>query len=58
MQGRIGPEAVEAALKRLPGVPRHVYVCGSTGFVEVAAGLLVEAGLPVGAIRTERYGGA
>jgi ferredoxin-NADP reductase len=38
--------------------PRHVYVCGSNAFVEAATRLLIDAGVPAGRIRTERYGGA
>jgi len=33
-----------------------VYVCGPTGFVEVAAATLVEMGHDAGRIRTERFG--
>jgi ferredoxin-NADP reductase len=33
-----------------------VYVCGPTGFVELAAGVLVELGHDPGRIRTERFG--
>jgi ferredoxin-NADP reductase len=32
------------------------YVCGSTGFVDTATGLLVDLGLPVNEIRVERFG--
>lgn len=32
------------------------FVCGPTGFVEHAAGLLTDAGHPPGRIRTERFG--
>jgi len=32
------------------------FVCGSNGFVEAAAGLLLEAGLDPRRIRTERFG--
>jgi ferredoxin-NADP reductase len=32
------------------------FTCGSTGFVETASQLLMEAGLPAGSIRTERFG--
>jgi ferredoxin-NADP reductase len=40
-----------------PGaVPPAVYVCGPTGFVESAAGLLVDVGHEAGDIRTERFG--
>ena len=34
----------------------RVYVCGSSGFVEHATGLLREAGYPDDRIRTERFG--
>jgi ferredoxin-NADP reductase len=33
-----------------------VYVCGSTGFAGAAERLLVEAGVPAGSIRVERFG--
>ena len=32
------------------------FVCGSNGFVEPATGLLLDAGLPAGQVRTERFG--
>ena len=32
------------------------FVCGSNGFVETASALLLDAGLPAGNIRTERFG--
>jgi ferredoxin-NADP reductase len=32
------------------------FVCGSNGFVETATGLLLDAGLPGGRVRTERFG--
>ncbi|WP_226902040.1 ferredoxin reductase [Phycicoccus mangrovi] len=52
--GRLRPED-------LPGVdafeaPPVVYVCGPSGFVEAAAGILIEKGHDSGAIRTERFG--
>jgi ferredoxin-NADP reductase len=40
----------------IPDGVRTAYVCGSNGFVETAAGLLLEAGLRPTDIRTERYG--
>jgi ferredoxin-NADP reductase len=40
----------------VPAERPHVYVCGSTPFVEVVAGALVETGHPAGAIKTERFG--
>jgi ferredoxin-NADP reductase len=32
------------------------FVCGSAGFVEAASALLLKAGQPAAAIRTERFG--
>ncbi len=56
--GRIGAEALARALARLPAPPRQAFICGSTPFVEAAAGLALAAGLPAASIRTERYAGA
>jgi len=53
---RIDATLVGEALTRL-GQPRHAYLCGANPFVSAAADLLVEAGLPPGTIRTERFGG-
>lgn len=50
-----GPMMAEV-LKRLPGPPGHVFVCGSNAFVNSAADGVVAAGLPAAMIRTERYG--
>jgi ferredoxin-NADP reductase len=33
-----------------------VYVCGSPGFADAATAVLLEAGVPVGSIRVERFG--
>jgi ferredoxin-NADP reductase len=38
-------------------MPRHTFICGSSAFVDVASMLLLEAGIPFGSIKTERYGG-
>jgi len=43
----------DAASPFLAGI---AFVCGSDGFVESAAGLLLESGLPPRRIRTERFG--
>jgi ferredoxin-NADP reductase len=40
------------------GTPRHVYVCGSNGFVEAATAGLLALGVPPSHIRTERFGEA
>jgi ferredoxin-NADP reductase len=53
--GRIELPAVHALLEGLGGAADS-FVCGYTGFVEAASALLVHAGQPVDAIRTERFG--
>ena len=53
--GRIDLPAVQALLEDLGGVVDS-FVCGSHGFVEAASALLVRAGQPRDAIRTERFG--
>ncbi|WP_019547003.1 FAD-binding oxidoreductase [Streptomyces sulphureus] len=45
-----------AGAAEVEGGPPLCYVCGPTGFVEHAAGLLVAAGVPPGRVRTERFG--
>lgn len=60
---RSGPERrVDAALLAEAGPPAeaapHVFVCGSTAFVETAATLLLRAGHEYERVRTERFGGA
>jgi ferredoxin-NADP reductase len=54
--GRIDLPAVEALLENL-GEVVDSFVCGSDGFVEAASELLLQAGQPRDAIRTERFGG-
>ena len=53
--GRIDLPVVQALLEDLGGVADSL-VCGSAAFVEVASALLLEAGQPRDAIRTERFG--
>jgi ferredoxin-NADP reductase len=53
--GRIELAAVQARLGDLGGVVDS-FVCGRAGFVEAASALLVKAGQPADAIRTERFG--
>ena len=53
--GRIDLPAVQALLEGLGGVADS-FVCGPDGFVEAAAALLMQAGQPRDAIRTERFG--
>jgi len=54
--GRITRERLEAAVLPPSEHPR-IYVCGSTGFVELVADWLVGLGHDPRSIRTERYGG-
>ena len=53
--GRIDLPAVQALLDDLGGVADS-FVCGRAGFVEAASALLIKAGQPSDAIRTERFG--
>jgi ferredoxin-NADP reductase len=53
--GRIDLAAVRDVLNRLGG-EADSFVCGSARFVEAASALLVQAGQPPQAIRTERFG--
>ena len=53
--GRIDLAAVQALLGGL-GAVVDSFVCGPDGFVEAASGLLLQAGQPRDAIRTERFG--
>jgi ferredoxin-NADP reductase len=54
---RFDRAALGDVLRRWAKVPRSVYVCGSTLFVEAVAGALVQEGIPAERIRTERFGG-
>jgi ferredoxin-NADP reductase len=53
--GRIDLPAVQALVRSLGGVVDS-FVCGSDGFVELASDLLMQAGQPSHAVRTERFG--
>ena len=54
--GRITKEALAGFAIPASEKPR-VFICGSTGFVELVAGWLIELGHAAGDIRTERFGG-
>jgi ferredoxin-NADP reductase len=58
--GRVDLPMARALVERLGGGggggAADAFVCGAAGFVEAAADLLVRAGLPAHAIRTERFG--
>jgi ferredoxin-NADP reductase len=53
--GRIDLDLVQAALQGLGGMADS-FVCGPDGFVEAASALLLQAGQPRDAVRTERFG--
>jgi len=54
---RIDHDMARELLGRVAGATPHIYVCGSTGFVEAANSALVAAGAAPPSIRAERYGG-
>lgn len=56
IRGRIDAGTISAALDRLPGRVRRIYVCGSNPFVENAAQHAIDAGVEPRMIATERYG--
>ncbi len=51
--GRISPDLIEGALADGVGT---AFVCGSNGFVEAAAELVMAAGFSPAQIKTERFG--
>jgi ferredoxin-NADP reductase len=53
---RVDVAMIAQVMARLPGPPSIAFVCGSNAFVSAAAQALIDAGMPAGAIRTERYG--
>ncbi|CAN7272856.1 ferredoxin reductase [Mesorhizobium sp. LjNodule214] len=53
---RIDAQMMMQSLTRLPEPPRLAFVCGSNAFVSAAAQALIDADVPAGLIRTERYG--
>jgi ferredoxin-NADP reductase len=56
--GRVDARLVSDALAGFGGMtPKRMFVCGSNAFVDTAARLLLEMGLPFASIKTERYGG-
>ena len=55
--GRITREALASFAIPASEKPR-VFLCGSTGFVELVASWLIELGHAAGDIRTERFGGS
>ncbi|MGB9989210.1 ferredoxin reductase [Pseudoduganella rhizocola] len=55
---RLDAAMLQELLQRWPHAAPQCYLCGANGFVETAAQLLLAAGTPAQAIRTERYGGS
>ena len=56
--GRINKTLLATTLKDLGTATPDCFVCGMTPFVEAMTQLLVEAGIPAGKIKAERYGSA
>jgi ferredoxin-NADP reductase len=54
---RLDRSLLRQLLARWSHLARDVYVCGSNAFVETVTSSLVLEAVPVGRIRTERYGG-
>lgn len=55
--GRLDMKLMDGVLAMFGTMPRQTFVCGSSAFVDVATMLLIDAGIPFGSIRTERFGG-
>ncbi len=55
---RLDSAALQRLLTDWGHVPAHVFVCGANRFVEAVSTGLLDAAVPAGRIRTERYGGA
>jgi ferredoxin-NADP reductase len=55
--GRITKDALAGFVIPASEKPR-IFICGSTGFVELVAGWLIELGHAAADIRTERFGGS
>lgn len=53
---RVDAQIMAEVIARLPAVPRFVFVCGSNPFVEAASQAAMDFGVPMQAIKTERYG--
>jgi ferredoxin-NADP reductase len=53
---RVDSEMIAEVLKRVPTMPKYIFVCGNNSFVNAAADGAVASKFPAGRIRTERYG--
>jgi ferredoxin-NADP reductase len=53
---RIDAAMMVQSMARLSELPTLAFVCGSNAFVSAAAQALIDADMPAGLIRTERYG--
>lgn len=53
---RVDAAMMMQSIVRLREAPKLAFVCGSNAFVSAAAQALIDAGVPAGIIRTERYG--
>ncbi|MBB4066347.1 ferredoxin reductase [Gellertiella hungarica] len=54
---RVDEAMIKDVVGRMPSAPSHVFICGSNGFVNVAADGVLASGLAPSVIKTERYGG-
>ena len=57
--GRIDREMIDAAVVNLAGpgsLPDRAYICGGSDFVEAIGNLLLDTGMGLRSIRTERFG--
>ncbi|MGA8584712.1 MAG: oxidoreductase, partial [Roseiarcus sp.] len=55
---RIDAPMMSDVLSAFRTPPSRSFMCGTNGFVNVAADGAIAAGVPAATIRTERYGGA
>ena len=58
LNARLDAERLRTIVEGWGQAPAHVYVCGSTAFVEVVTQSLIADGIAPERVRTERYGGA
>jgi len=54
---RIDAVVVQEAIAAMPQTPATCFVCGNNSFVGTVADALVQSGLPLNNVKTERYGG-
>jgi ferredoxin-NADP reductase len=55
--GRVNRDLINRALTVEAGLPKTCFICGSNSFVGDVCDMLLEQGLEMGQVRTERFGG-